>query len=486
MKKGQEKVGFNYFRVSELMLDHDLKKSEIWVYLTHCRSRGTRSRGRQVINGVVGEDKDTLYSTASITRVKDLFGSKMNNRAYSRAMRSLEDKGLIYTTEPDKVGVNMGYYRNKANEVVEIVEPKDKNSIQIPREMLDSNIFREMSSQEILTIIKLYQNYNYDREGLGSIDPDYIMAEDIETDKGYIKTGIRFGDGFNRSVYQKQVVKATDYQEIYHDEDLDLETVNNLINRKLFSFKPVIVETDPEDESLFEMKYEIFKDIVNGNNLEDYKGSYLLAEPKSDESIVWLLEPTYRVKGIEPTERYLESLSRAYERAKLIYSKADLFTQKEYRRYGLYYEGTYNHAAEEVDIETYEEIETLKRTLDNVVGSVGVIYIDLMERELKNLRGQHYQEKKSIKLENERLLREENYRSRQETSPRLKTLEREIEELEEVLEKERGTVEYLEDRLLDLIPVKAMEEFCFSGMEFYEFENVGKATRLKRREKKDK
>lgn len=58
---------FNYFKVSDLLLNTQVTKSELWVYLTHCRCKGIRSKG---------------YSIASLNGVVKIFGNSMNRKAY--------------------------------------------------------------------------------------------------------------------------------------------------------------------------------------------------------------------------------------------------------------------------------------------------------------------------------------------------------------------------------------------------------------------
>lgn len=468
-KKNKNK--FNYFKVNEKILDTDIKKSELWVYLTHCRSRGIKSIGRKVRGNQIGKEKNVIYSTASLTRVRDFFGNKINERAYKKAIGSLEEKGLIYAVDIEKTGLNKKWYKSK--EAIEIIEPKNTLNIQLPVAMLDNKVFTSMSVKEIKTIIELYKNYDYGEDGLGAISKDCIMAYDTNNKKGYRYLGVNFGGGFNRSIYEKRAIAVTDFN--YIETDIDIDALNRLVESKLFNFKPVLRETDPEEEELFELKYELFKDLVGFSNTNTEGVDYITAELKENESIVWVLEPSYRVE-IEPTQKYFENHDRAYQRATLLYAETDLLTDERHRRYGLYYEETYIQAETLLDSNTFEKILAYKKELYRITGESSM-YMYCKEHNLNSLYDQHIQECFAIKEQNKRLKAEEGYRSRSESSPRLRALDKEIEKLENVIAEKKPMIDELEKELLDLIPIKAMESFFFES-EGYQSENVGKVTRL--------
>src|SRR5699024_1795884 len=124
-------------KVSENILEADIKKSELWVYLTHCRSRGIYSKG---------------YSIAGLNATTKIFGNKINKNVYDKSIKGLEDKGLIKISDTE---IKKGFY--KSDEVIEIVD--GKRNIQLPIDLLDEKIITNLSVSEVKDIIKLYSLY---------------------------------------------------------------------------------------------------------------------------------------------------------------------------------------------------------------------------------------------------------------------------------------------------------------------------------------
>ena len=465
-----KKDEYSYFKVNERILDIDIKKSELWVYLTHCRTRGTKSIGYKVRGSKVSDKKTVIYSTASLTGVQKLFGSKIKQRAYDKAIESLEEKGLIYAIDIDKTGVNRRWFKSK--KAIEIVEPKDTVNIQIPSELLDKKIMADMTVEEIKTVIELYKNYNFNDNGMGAISTDCIIAYNTNNKIGYYPLGSRFGQKFNRSIYHKDIIVVDDFN--YIDTDINIDILERLVDKGLFRFKPVVMEFDLEDKDLFELKYELFKNVTSLSDDLTKGKEYIIAELEEDKAIVWVLEPIYRV-DIEPTRKYLENHSRAYERALLIYSKTDDLTDRKHTRYALYHDETYERAEILLESNIFDEVLELKEQLYQETEEQP-LYLLFLEERLKSLEIQKAEEEQAIEDENERLRVEEDYRSRKTTTPRLKAIEKDIKYINSYIAAKEPIIDNLENRLLDLIPTKAIELFFIESG--YESENVGKASRF--------
>lgn len=466
----KKKDDFNYFKVNEMILDTDISKSELWVYLTHCRSRGIKSIGRKVRGEEISEGKTVIYSIAALSRVKELFGAKMNERAYNKAINSLEEKSLIYSIDIEKTGINKRWYSIK--KAIEIVEPKDKLNIQIPYELLDKKIMAAMNIEEMKTIIELYKNYNYAADGMGAINTNCIVAYNTKNELGYYPLKSNYGEGFNRAIYGKKIIAVDDFN--YIDTDIDIDILDKLIDSGLFKFKPVVMEFDLEDKELFELKYEVFKNITSLS--EEFTGGkeYIISELEEDKAIVWVLEPTYRV-NVKPTKKYLEYHSRAYQRAVLIYSETDDLTDRKHTRYALYHEQTYEELEPLIDTNTFNKVLKLREQLhEETVGDV--LYLGYIKDGLKSFEKQLIKEEQDIENENDRLKIEEGYRSRITTTPRLKEIEKDIKYFSDSIAQKEPIINKLESNLLDLIPIKAIEWFFIESL--YESENIGKASRF--------
>ncbi len=444
---------YKYFKVSDLILDADIKRSELWVYLTHCRCRGIKTKG---------------YSIAGLKKMKEIFGNKANKRAYDKSIKSLTEKDLIKEVDAKEKGINTAFY--KTDIAIEIVEPKDVNSIQVPTDLLDSKLITDMNVDEILTIIDLYKNYK-PLESLGGVDVNFINAYESTSDKGYYQTGTSFGERFNRSLQGKKAIAINYFDEI--DTEIDNDILTKIIDRGLFRFKPVVVESYPDDDDLFELKYEIFKNLVNfkGEEYEDI--DYMIAELGENQSVMWILEPLYRPSTVVCSE-YISNMIKAEQREKFLYIKPDLMTDRKHTRYALYDEEVYIELedSELVDGNTLDTICHIKEELDTITDDE-VFEIYTRESELESLYKQEEEEEKRIKENNDNETRAGN-RTRETTSPRLKAIIKKQNIVHDIIFRIRE----LEKELLDLIPYKAIEVFMYKCTDSYESENEGRVSRL--------
>lgn len=88
-------------------MNENIKKSELWVYLTHCRHNGKKSRG---------------YSITSLNAVRKHFGAFIKERTYNKCVVSLKNKGLINQLNTNDEKILTSFY--KIDKAIEIVEGK--------------------------------------------------------------------------------------------------------------------------------------------------------------------------------------------------------------------------------------------------------------------------------------------------------------------------------------------------------------------------
>lgn len=424
MTKGKGK--FYYFKVSENILEADIKKSELWVYLTHCRSRGIYSKG---------------YSIAGLNAVTKIFGNKVNKNVYDKSIKGLEDKGLIKISDTE---IKKGFY--KSDEAIEVID--GRRNIQLPIDLLDKKIITNLSVSEVKDIIKLYSLYD-PLGSLGGIDYNYLHAYNNSKDRG-IEFITNFGGGFSRVITGKKAYRVLNHKD-YTSENLDID-INKYM--KLFTLKPVILEYDKEDEDLTELKGEVFKDLVRFN--DDKLHYEYITTMEDNHKIIWIYKPVYPVKNKQYFE-YIKNRDESYSKAVEIYNTYDKATDKDIIKDIIYneslrlYDFINNYLSDREDIKSDEIISLLERrakfrykadTLEKLQAEKDLISHEIMLEE------------KFIVDENMRISKEENRRRRHTTSPRLKQLQSEYNNVDFKIH----DLKYVEDKLIELIPKFLIDE----------------------------
>lgn len=434
MTKGKGK--FYYFKVSENILEADIKKSELWVYLIHCRSRGIYSKG---------------YSIAGLNATTKTFGNKINKNVYDKSIKGLEDKGLIKISDTE---IKKGFY--KSDEVIEIID--GKRNIQLPIDLLDKKIITNLSVDEVKDIIKLYSLYD-PLGSLGGIDYNYLHAYNNSKERG-IEFIANFGGGFSRVIKGKKAYRVLNHK-YYTSEDKGID-INKYM--KLFTLKPVILEYDKEDEELTEIKGEVFKDLVR---FSDDKLHYeYITTMEDNHKIIWIYEPVYPVKNKQYFE-YIKNRDEAYNKAFEIYKAYDKATDKDNIKEIIYNKKTdlsiflsdeelYNRKDIKVD-----RIHDLLMMISNNNYTLDII--DDLENEKELIQYEIAKEKSFIVSENVRISKEENRRRRHTTSPRLKELNSNLFNIDNKIRQ----IMNIENELIDLIPSWVIDRILTKEEEIY-------------------
>lgn len=413
--------GFNYFKVSDLLLDTDIKKSELWVYLIHCRHRGIKSKG---------------HSIAGLNATVRTFGNSINKKVYDKCINSLIDKGLIQYADEE---IKKGFY--KTDKAIKVIE--GKKNIQIPIELLDKKIITNLKESEIKDIINLYSLYD-PLGSFGGLDHSYTKAINDNTTIGAEYLTI-FGGGFHRVIHGKKAYKIEYPTKYVRGSDFNID-LNKYIDMKLFKLKPVIQEHDPDDEDLSNLIGEVFGDLVRFESTE--KNHKYITVLEDNQKVIWVLEPVYPIKNVKYRE-YLKYRGMAIKKAIEIYSSIDETTQRDTILRFIYgyalYEYIENYLLDRKDIKADVIMDLLEERATN---RYKIDSVKELEGKTELLQYEIDKEIQFIEDENIRISREENRRRRHTTSTRLKELEKEYYNLNNTINKIKG----IENKLIELIP----------------------------------
>lgn len=338
VEKKEFKASKHYFKVDRKILDlstNMLKKSELLVYLLHCRA--------------TNKGNNMGCSLAGATRAKKVF--KLPLKSYEKALISLQEKHLLQS-RPD---VNTGKLRSVAIEVLHFPLYDKKTGIlrldedrpdhhrryrgydyiNIPSFLIDAGYFKSLSMQSIWGILWLYAYTNMIE--YWGVDYDLVHAYNPSYGKGYTKKTV-FGQGFHKSIYKKACVEVAECKKYKFSKELNNfqgipgEGFNELIDRGIFQFKPIIIEHDEEDEDMEEVKGEVFNGLASFSD-KKLNNKYLLVQPQNNQRIIWILRPWLPVSN-EDFEFFINRFDKYYQIQKKIYADHDVRTDaKEKMKY---------------------------------------------------------------------------------------------------------------------------------------------------------
>lgn len=322
----------HYFKIDKKILeinDRSISKKGLLEYFLHSR----RSNKKKNQGCSFGGAKDA----------KEYLG--LDRYAYTKALKELEDKFLI-ALRPD---VKTGYFKTVAIEVLAFPKYDKKNRrflenktrvlnhrtyskndkfINIPSIIIDRGYFKRISMQSLFAILWLYSEANLvDCRG---INYNFIHSLNSENKKGY-RYYSSFGGGFSKEIYNKPCVEAL-VPNRYILPDVIFQgnfkqAVDELVDKNLFEWIPVLLKEDKEDPDISEVFGEVFRGIVP---FGDNKSSnlYLFLKPPEDKRVIWILRPNFFVKSREyEIFKQIKEASYNYEYNK--YHYFDVGTHKE-------------------------------------------------------------------------------------------------------------------------------------------------------------
>lgn len=290
----------HYFKVNRKILEiasvTDLKKSELLIYLHHCRA--INPKGKTLNCSVVGVNALSQ-------------NLKLDKKIIETATKSLIEKHFI-KERPD---VKTGMYKTTAIEVLPYpkytppIKNKAKGSfspykkkkmensfIQIPSVLIDQGIISsKLERQVIFTILYLYSSIDW--QLYWGVDYNLVRL-DTGKSKGFIKEKT-FGQGFHPAIYKKNCYKVLieDFNIVIKSDNKFLQgnlkySIDFLINEDIFKYIPVLMEKDIDEPDIIRKQREIFKGLVSFKNDEENKFSYRFSEDNIDNKMVYgILQP---------------------------------------------------------------------------------------------------------------------------------------------------------------------------------------------------
>lgn len=423
-----------YFSVPERFLKSDMSKSEIYIYLTHCRAAG-KKQSKKAENG-----KLIRRSIAAATNVKANF-EEFNPKFYEKTMKSLEYGGFIIR-EPltDKEKARTIF---KSKEYITITKTKNENYIQLPIELMDKGIFKGLKIKQIKNIITLYKYFN--PEDWGCIGVDDFSLKNLEND--YESKPIGYYDkGHSRALQGKAAYRIkTPFEkpeEFIETSNEELKGLNykELIESGIFSLVPLIYSIDEEDIELKKIIGEIYKGYSRFPELEsDYDYIWHLPQVKGRYPIIiWALKPYYPVKT--PQYKEFKNIEKNYESTQLVnYKQKNLKIDMIYDSEFL--DNAFNFIYDEDTSDSlHGKIEKLNK----------LPHKQELNRKIKILKIQLNNEKENIKQYNKTMKLVHGKRTRITTSSRLKQIQEDIRTTGEILVEIRK----IEDEIINLVPIQ--------------------------------
>ena len=448
----------HYFKVDEKILKipaEALSKKELLVYLLHCRA--------------CNPDKFLGCSVAGHTRARKVFG--LPEEAYQKAAKGLEEKFFIKA----RYDVKTGIYRSSAIEVLNFPEYKkgerkfcidkrrednhrrnyrDTKFIRMPSKIIDGGCLKGLKLQDIWAILWLYSYLNI-KDELG-VTSALVHAYSPECKNGYISYKvIKFGEGFHKSIYQKKCMEVANHEKYWFSEELDnfqgdpTQAFNNLVDRQLFEYVPVLVEWDEEDSDIVKTKAEIFQGMVHFEGRPDSQYRYLLVKPEKNQKIIWIMRPTIPVIDVA-YQFYQERRKKHFAIQEKIYRNYDIRTSMEKKKDCLN-EEDFEIFLSDCYCDEFDNVsEYLEARHEKMQRYDGIEKSKLEERIRKKLE--------LIDDEDEKI-KQRNKRSgeRKRTSPIKKQLKKELDELEKGLsyyESLEMKIDDLDKKIIKNIPDK--------------------------------
>jgi hypothetical protein len=461
VEKKKEKLNpeEHYFKIDSKILNlskEALSKKELLVYILHCRT-------------INPNNKFMGCSVAKFTRAREVFN--LSKETYQKALDMLIAKNLLEIRPDIKTGIyreavevlNFPIY-NLEDNTFKIDESKEDNHrrrykgtkyINVPSIIIDKGYLKGLKLQDIWAILWLYNNLDMS-ENLG-VSHELVHAYNSDYERGYKSYNTYFGDGFHKSIHKKLCIEVLIYKEYWFSKDLDnfqgnkTEAFNSLIERGLFTFVPILIEYDEEDDAIITVKNEIFKGLVRFEKHIDSEDKYLLVEPERNQKIVWIMRPTISIFN-EDFSYYLNRINGQRATQEDIYCNVDIRTHRSKK---ISYIKSEEFRYFLIDNDEYEDIYNKiieiigERQLENLFYNNYDIERERINEEISKKKDLIGREKETINKRNKET------GERHKTSDLKKQLDKELNDLlikERQYERVKAAYEMLFDKIINLIP----------------------------------
>jgi len=335
----------HYFKIDKRILEiqstKDLSKSELLVYLQHCRA--TNPKGKFMGCSAVGKKNTAKINLGldprHIEKAENLLIEKhlirKRNDVKTGILKTIPVEVLAFPeyTPPEK-GKSTGFFNPNTETENQHRKYKDGGYINLPSTLIDAGALKELSRQAIFALIWLYNNISW----LDYWGVDYfLIRKENSFNDGYLKA-TTFGEGFNQAIYKKDCLEALepepDKWKILKNE-INLYQVNlkdsadEIIKAGLFELKPILVQKDKDEPDILRLRQEIFKGFIGFKNDKESRSKYYFClQEENNHKIIWIMYPTenYIVKTPD-YEQYLANRQASYTKQKDLYSGDDFKTR---------------------------------------------------------------------------------------------------------------------------------------------------------------
>jgi hypothetical protein len=362
----------HFFKIDKKILslkEDALDKKTVLEYLLHCRRANPQ--------------KNLGCSLSGARNAYKLLG--LDKETWQLANKELEEKFLI-KKRPE---VGTGFLKTIAIEVLafplydrainkfNLDKTKEHNHrtyktpgqyINVPSIIIDKGYLKYMILAEIYALLWLY--YKIDLINYYGVD-FHLIHKYVKKNNG-LKSFRKFGDGFFKEIHGRWCAEVLSPR-TQHVEDNKyqgdfLEVVDDLVQKDLFKWIPVLVWEDPEDKDIKVIKEEIFPGIIESFDTEG--NMYLFEEPEKDHRVIWILKPTYPVITPEYTayvKRQCAQRAYAFNRYNWYDVRTDNKTKKEYI--------LDQNFQEFIEIYKFENIDEIRQCYEDEVAAEKIIEI---------------------------------------------------------------------------------------------------------------
>lgn len=298
----KNKIKYSYFKVCKDILNisntKDLSKSELLIYLLHCRR-------------VNPKGKHLNCSLAGVNDIKNKF--QLEKEAIETAHKNLIKKFFIEEKEKSYTG----FYKTTAKKILPFPEYTTNkynkgtfskrenytfNNIQIPSSLIDKGIINAYTERAaIMCILLLFSLINYSKYLGVNYNLIYFYNDERQFTRGKI------GGGFNPEISHKYFYEAVPPNRIFVADEIKENfkhstKIIELIKKwtDLFELVPVLFYKDLEDENIINRKFEIFEAAEIGLSFKDdnrktklYRFTLEHNPEMKEENILihWILRP---------------------------------------------------------------------------------------------------------------------------------------------------------------------------------------------------
>lgn len=206
----------HYFKIDKRILDiqstKDISKSELLVYLQHCRAINPK---QNLGCSFVGKKNTAKINLGLDPKIIDKAEKTLIEKHFLRYRPDVKT-GILKTTavevlafpeyRPPEDNKSTGTFNPNPNNEHQHRKYKNSSFINIPSAYIDQGLLKGLRRQSIFALIWLYDNINWlDYWGVDH----HLIYKKASDSLGFSKYS-SFGEGFHQSIYEKICVEAAE------------------------------------------------------------------------------------------------------------------------------------------------------------------------------------------------------------------------------------------------------------------------------------